>query len=219
MIKKTDFYSSITTTGPTNSRDYWFKFRNFNNGFPLSFGICGGMCFAALDYYHYKNDRVFPKHTRIPKRLMPFLARRQLASLRRVWPPKLREWMGMDENERRRRTGEESLPEVTLGIDQDTEAVLCMIQGGGNNRITKNHVVVACAYEPWFTDASGKQMTRIYGYDPNQGDEQHLKIEIEKEETASGPIYKLEKSDGQDLWGFYVIGYEDKRPPNLNGGK
>ena len=205
------------TTGFT-ARDHGFRFVNFFQfsfefRLPLLrpvdlgriiFGLCGGMCFAALDYFHADVD-VLPLDTQPPRgtRLYAYLWRRQLRSLVMPKVPlKILEWMVRSDEDLAERTAGAEFTKAKRKIDRGEPAVLLLIRAGGMTSPTQNHQVVATGYE--LDEASGE--VEVFLYDPNHPDEEpHISFNLDPEK--GGPSQSTE----EPLRGFFVLDYAPRK--------
>lgn len=133
----------------------------------LIIGLCGGMCFAALDDL-YRGTPIPPyiQEADLPASFVDRLYQRQrdslsLRTLHRVFSSMLR-----DDADLARLTREQEIPHLRALLDSGSPAVLCLIKSRGLNDPTQNHQVVAEAYE--YDPISG--VLRLYLYDPNHPD-------------------------------------------------
>ena len=194
-----------------NRFDYSFKFDLPLGGDvelgELVLGLCGGMCFAALDYYIA--GRPISGGSRVPAagtELRRHLERRQFESL---VPPggilKVIEWMVRPDREVARLTAGGEFRKVRTRIDRGEPAVLALIRKDVRGDPTKNHQVVATGYE--FNEQT--HTLRIDLYDPNHpGRTPNLTFNFSAPEGGIAAM----QSTGEPLRGFFVIDYR-KRPP------
>lgn len=190
---------------------------------PSSYGLCGGMCFAAADYFHA--GRPIPRDDRPPasgSRLHEYLVDRQDDSLGDVGEVVIQflAWMANDDDEEdgvwhdtyeemktaKRMLGERKL--AVLGL------VIADIKGP--DHIWDNHQVLAYGYSQ-----PNAQELLVNVYDPNypQRDDIRLRFRrVEVERGGNGVIYgyrtTLESRDGQirQIRGAFVIDYESSHP-------
>ncbi|MBL9032954.1 MAG: hypothetical protein JNM80_14755 [Phycisphaerae bacterium] len=133
---------------------------------PNRFGLCGGMSFAAADFFLARRDRPLadvPPAQGDP--LYDFLYGRQVASLGTlgVMATKFMEWMRLSDDECRRRTLDE-LPEITrrLAEGKPEHLGLVLTSAARNPEPWHNHQVLAYALGE---GPEGVTVIRIY--DPN----------------------------------------------------
>ena len=173
-------------------------------------GLCGGMCFAALDYY-YANKPFPDVHDvdSLDSRLVTFLASRQLDSLRIGTILKIIEWMIVEDKDAAARTWRYEVPKLRRMLDKGEPAVLCLIRVQGLDNPTKNHQVLATGYD--FDPNTG--CLSILVYEPNHpGEEVILTVNAPK----PGVPAQLHQSSGEALRGFFVVPYKrQKNVPDL----
>ena len=201
------------------ANDFWFSFE-FNLPFVgrvdlgrIMYGLCGGMCFAALDYCHL--GRPMPTRSDVPvpgSRLHAYLWERQLDSLSGpVVPLKAMEWMLRTNRDVARLTAIKEFPKLRASIDQRTPAVLCLIRGRGLENPTQNHQVLATGYR---FDTATNQVT-IDVYDPSHPREEPT-LAMNLNDVSRG--IDLAQSTGERLRGFFVVKYRPhKRGPPEEG--
>ncbi|MBC7236770.1 MAG: hypothetical protein H5T69_13100 [Chloroflexi bacterium] len=189
-------------TGFTAERGF-----RFDNRFVLPFskgrvvyGLCGGLCFGALDYYYA--GRPIPAQT-VPPRfgspLYRFLVRRQLDSLGRLVLPRVVRWMAASDERAAAWTASSELPRLLSALDRGRPAVLVIMRVGGLANPTYNHQVVAFGY---VQDERG--MCSFAVYDPNHpGEPATITLE------SRGTSVRLWQAEGETVRGFWV---QDYRP-------
>jgi hypothetical protein len=204
------------------SRDHGFRFINlfqfsFKVDLPLVrtvdlgdvvYGLCGGMCFAALDCFHAGTP--VPNQPRVPRVGTPLyvcLVDRQVDSLSLPGGLlRVLEWMILDDREVGRRTAVEEFPKLRARIDGGEPASLCLIRQRGISDPGHNHQVVARAY---MFDETNKR-AEIPLYDPNHpGAEPNLTMDL----SDPGGRIALAQSSGEGLRGFFLMDYRRERPP------
>lgn len=175
------------------------------------FGLCGGMCAGALDYF-YSPTRI-PDYDRpegIDQRLFSFLCQRQLDGLAVPVLLRIIEWMMIEDGEVATRMLRNEIPRLRRRLDSGLPTVLCMIRVKGLGDLTKNHQVVATGYE---LTPDGKSMD-ICLYDPN-----HPRSEPEIQVELNRKTFALSQSSGEPLRGFFLMQYIPQKsvpkPPTL----
>ena len=173
----------------------------------IVYGLCGGMCFAALDYFHL--GRAVPTQSdveQIDPELEGYLMRRQLDSMSLPVVPKVIEWMLRDDGDVGRLTSQREFPKLYRRINKGNPAVLCLVRGQGVEDPTQNHQVVAVGYD--FDDVT-RQLT-VYLYDPNHPrHEPTLSMNLARPSSGIGAT----QSSEEPLRGFFVIDYQQQTPP------
>ena len=207
------------------AREHGFCFRNFfEYKFPVEYrlpysgkvclgdivyGLCGGMSFSALDYFH--------KGTPVPEvssvseldtKIFGYLWDRQLDSLGISVLLKLFQWMLMEDTEIAVRMARYELPKLRRSIDRDKPVVLALIRVKGLSDPTKNHQVVASGYS--YNPESRQMQAAIY--DPNHpGDELFIYMDLVKPSKG----INITQSSGEELRGFFLIPYKPHPEPPL----
>ncbi len=176
----------------------------------IVYGLCGGMCFTALDYY--TAGRPIPEIAdvkTISLKLFLYLWRRQLNSMRIGMLFKTFSWMFSSDQSLAEEVLRVEIPRLRRKLDAGQPAVLTLIRVKGISNPTRNHQVAATSYE---LDADTNQMT-IYLYDPNHPCEvPTLSLDLSHAEQGIG----LRQSSGEALRGFFVIDYKPHVPPMLS---
>lgn len=214
----------VRTRTDFSAQDHGFRFVNsfeFSLEFDLPFaspidlgniiyGLCGGMCFAALDYFHA--GRPIPDEATIPPTgsgLHRYLWQRQLDSLSLpVGPLKVIEWMLREDEDLGRQIARSELRKLRTRLDRGDPAVLVLIRAHGVANPTHNHQAVAVAYGLDETPTA-KRVT-IHLYDPNYpGEEPRLTMDLKR----PGLGIHAQQSSGDPFRGFFVLDYRRKTPP------
>lgn len=169
----------------------------------IIFGLCGGMCFTALDFY--LAGRTPPEYANpkeIDKNLFTYLCDRQLDSLKITVLLKILDWMLAENNDLAGRMIRYEIPKVRRSIDKGQPVVLCLIRVQGVTNPTQNHQVLATGYE---VSADGKVLT-LSLYDPNHPCEQPtIAVSLTRKEFA------IAQSTGEALRGFFVVPYKRQK--------
>jgi murein DD-endopeptidase MepM/ murein hydrolase activator NlpD/uncharacterized protein YgiM (DUF1202 family) len=209
MLKKhTSFLSQI----------HGFSFHNvFNLNLPVKFklpfggeinlndvtlGLCGGMCFTALDYFLSGLPRPdFSNPNQIDKKTLSYLCQRQIDSLKLPVVIKFLEWMLLEENTLAVRMARYEVPRIRKNLDNDQPVVLGLVRVRGLGNPTLNHQVIATGYE--FNPTTKDLLLQIY--DPNYP-LKDVDIRINLAHPSSG--INLTQSSGERLRGFFVLPYK-----------
>ena len=171
----------------------------------IVYGLCGGMCFAALDYFHAKVLPALDTVIDDGSALYDYLLLRQLRSLAApVVPLKILEWMIRDDLDVARRTASREFPKIRRRIAKGNPAVLLLIRAGGFSDPTQNHQVVATGYD--LDEAT--QDVKIFLYDPNHPDEEPT-LDMNLADPKHG--IDLKQSTGEHLRGFFVLDYRPRK--------
>lgn len=165
----------------------------------IVFGLCGGMCAAALDYFYAGipaptgNDPA-----RIEKKLFTFLCERQLQSLSLPVVLRIIEWMMAEDADLAAKMIRTEIPKLRRQINRQKPVVLCLIRTQGMGNPTLNHQVLATGYE---ISADQKSLT-IFLYDPNHpGEEPRIVTSLQK------PGFTISQSTNETVRGFFVLPY------------
>lgn len=168
-------------------------------------GLCGGMCYAALDYQN--SGLPIPRFDRV-ETLSPALARylyrRQIESMSPLLLLRLADWLLRDDDYVGRKTSDVELARMRSLINAGKPAVLCLVRTRGLSDPTGNHQVIATGYEE-----TGDGNLRIRLYDPN-----HPGIEPELLVPEYWyPGAPMSQTTGEPLRGFFVMAYAPSQPP------
>ncbi len=175
----------------------------------ISFGLCGGMCFAALDYFHARLPVAeFNSPAELDRRLYIYLCERQLDSLKVSVVLKILEWMLVDGKTLTSRMKRSEIPKLRRHLDKGEPVVLLLLRARGINNPTQNHQVLATGYE---YNPENRQMV-IEVYDPNHPRRtQFIRLSL----SASSPTLELAQSSGEPLFAFFVLPYHFQQPPRI----
>lgn len=170
----------------------------------VAYGLCGGMCFAALDY-GYAGIPIPTGREAPPKGpLWGYLVRRQLDSLSLPWGAlRILWWVLQSDRRLLEWTVNRELPRLRARLAQGEPAVLVLIRKTGLFSLIENHQVVAIALEE--AECAGEAV--IYLYDPNYPGENRA-IVIHK--NALSPAEALHDLGGEPIFGFYVVRYRPR---------
>ncbi len=173
----------------------------------ISFGLCGGMCFAALDYFHAKLPiPEFNTPAEIDHRLYTYLCERQLDSLKVPVVLKILEWMLVDEKILTTRMKRSEIPRLRRHLDKGEPVVLLLLRARGISNPTQNHQVLATGYE---LNPENQQMV-IEVYDPNHPRQpRYIRLSL----ASSSPTLDLAQSSGEALFAFFLLPYHFQKPP------
>jgi len=186
----------------------WSRFDEWTKDRPIIYGLCGGMCFAALDWFY--ENKSLPEVDRPPEdetQLFKYLVARQLDSLSFNTLKNVITWMLRDDLDVARWTAEDEIPQLQAALDQGTPVVLVLIRVRKGSP-TANHQVLAIDYE--FDEETNEMEITLY--DPNHPG-QEPKIFVDLNHPDQG--INLRQSTGEPLRGFFVIEYNQERPPVL----
>jgi hypothetical protein len=190
-------------------------------------GLCGGMVFAALDYFYAK----VPLPDAMPAEgepLYKFIVTRLMNS----WdlprgPMKYYDWMrGPDRDSSRRvlglpigrarglswRTIVDELPGIRATIDRGDPACLGLVMASSANPadLGHNHQVLA-----WGYDMAGERIT-IKVYDPNRGRRDDVRISFSMSDPGRSRTFdhNVGTRAGRPLRGLFHVAYQRAAPPS-----
>jgi hypothetical protein len=173
----------------------------------IVYGLCGGMCFGALDYFYAQ--RPVPSYYQpqeLPFNYELYLWDRQIDSMLPLTIPAVIEWMIRSDQDVAARCTRFEVPKLRRSLDRGKPAVLALIRARHGERPTENHQVLATGYD--FDDAT-KQL-KIYLYEPNHpGLTPTLDLNLSR---PSGGL-QISQSTGEPLRGFFVVQYAAQEPP------
>jgi hypothetical protein len=166
----------------------------------ILYGLCGGMCFAAIDYFQAGKPVIPEKNEElIPLYLFEFLWERQTDTL--TWPviERLVAWSIYSSTQMAKLMAKDEIPAVMKSIDAGSPCVLLVMRSQGF-QLTQNHQVVATAYE---LNPDTKDLA-IQLYDPNHpGETPCLTMSLAK----PGQVTRLSQSTSEPLRGFFKLDY------------
>ncbi|MGE5223289.1 MAG: SH3 domain-containing protein, partial [Omnitrophica WOR_2 bacterium] len=165
------------------------------------FGLCGGMCFAALDYYNAGVPRPADSDVKtIDPRLFTYLCGRQLDSLSIPVLLKVIQWMLLDDKTIALNMARYEVPKLRKLLDSGQPAVLALIRVQGLDNPAQNHQVLAVGYD---YDENTRDLT-VYLYEPNYPcAEPNIRLNL----SSPSAGLNLLQSTGETLHGFFVIPY------------
>jgi len=210
-IVRTNFSAQHHGFGFANRFEFSFEFElplagPINLG-RIVYGLCGGMCFAALDHFHAGIPVPTPTSVQeVAPELRSYLWQRQLDSLSLPVILKVIEGMLQDDGGLGRLTAQREFPKLHRRLSRGDPAVLCLIRAHGVEDPTQNHQVVALGYD---LDETTRHLT-VYLYDPNHpGQEPVLSVKLARPSRGIDAT----QSSGEPLRGFFVIDYQRQIPP------
>ena len=172
----------------------------------LIYGLCGGMCYSALDYFH--NHQKIPGISNVSEinhLLFSYLWQRQLDSLQGKTLFKMAQWMTLEDERIASLVLEEEVPKILALIRRKEPVVLVIIRVSGFFRSMQNHQVVAVEYKHDLLS----QSLSLGLYDPNHpGVTPTISIGLNKLDR----IKHFQQSTGERIRGFFVIPYQKQIP-------
>ncbi len=203
---------------PTNTVEILVKEETLEGARTIH-GLCGGMCFASLDYYFAGFPS--PDFTEAPKpstMMYNYLYKRQQASLGFAYRHVLRYLHNMIITKRgAQNLSYDQWQKLKRNLEQDKPSVLGLIfsQARQSMLLWHNHQVLAHAYEQ-ANDGSYE----ITVYDPNylSGQRPVIRLtEIDLSTGVPGVTSQLE-ADGREpkaIHSFFIVPYSIKQPPKM----
>jgi len=184
---------------------YQLPFTGQLNLHEVVLGLCGGMCFSALDYFYA--SQMPPADDRPDKlsgKLFTYLCERQLDSLKIPVLIKILDWMLSDDKTVASRVNRYEVPKLRRLLDKGEPAVLCLIRVQGLGDPTRNHQVLATGYEE--DPKTGDLIISLY--DPNHpGQESTMRLDRSRSTLDS----LITQSTGEQSRAFFIIPYKTSR--------
>ena len=136
----------------------WGPFDEWTKDKPIVYGLCGGMCFAALDLFYEKKSMIQLETTPEDEtQLYKYLLARQIDSLSFDTLKNVITWTLQDDLDVARWTAKNEIPQIVASLDQGTPVVLALIRVH-KGMPTANHQVVAIDYA-WDEDTNHMEIT------------------------------------------------------------
>jgi hypothetical protein len=188
-------------------------------------GLCGGMIFAALDYWH---ARARPPAARPEpgSPLFRYIVRRLIASWRiRAGVGRYYRWMNLPDGDREItalggrlrktvrgvswRTIAVQWPRIQASLDDGIPAPLGLVTVASANpaQLRHNHQALAFGYA-----LSGREVT-LRVYDPNSGPDDEVCIRFDASVPEQPTAFSHNLSLGWPVRGFFLVGYSPATPP------
>jgi len=169
----------------------------------ISYGLCGGMCYAALDYYHAGVPA--PAMVTAPRwgtTMHRYLVRRQLDSWRCLLVP-LRTlcWMALPDEAVARATLRRQLPRLLALLKRGEPAVILLVRVRLGDP-TINHQVVVTGYD---YERKGARV-RLFLYDPNHRGE----VTLDLNACPTDAALEASQSTGERVRGFFLLPYRPR---------
>jgi hypothetical protein len=193
-------------------------------------GLCGGMVFAALDYWQ---AGVLPPASRPAPGtpLYQFIVRRLIDSWRiPAGVAEYYQWMNLPDGDASRtifgrsvvsqrglswRTIEEQWQEVRASLDAGVPAPLGLVTVASANpaQLGRNHQALACRYQ-----IAGTEVT-IQVYDPNCGQNDRVYIQFDTADSTAATTFRHNLNIGYPVRGFFLTAYSPAMPPGTAGSE
>jgi hypothetical protein len=183
-------------------------------------GLCGGMVFAALDYW--QAGQVPPPDRPEPgSALFRFIVRRLVDSWRLpAGVARYYGWMNLPAADARLRGGmrirglahrsvSRHWPAVRASLDRGQPVPLGLVTVASANPLLlgRNHQVLAYGYQ-----AEGGRV-KIAVYDPNSGQDDGVHIQFDTSDRTAATLFQHNISIGRPLRGFFLTVYSPVMPP------
>lgn len=172
-------------------------------------GLCGGMVFAALDYWR-AGQTPPPARPGPDDPLFRFIVRRLIDSWHVPWGVlRYYRWMRRpDQDLLRQRTVAAMWPQVKHSIDTGRPAPLGVVTVASANPllIGHNHQVLCYGYQ-----TEGSQV-RLAVYDPNSGPDDAVLISFDPVQSGD-PEFTHNLNIGWPVRGFFLTQYSPAQPP------
>ena len=188
-------------------------------------GLCGGMVFAALDYWHAGIGP--PAAQPAPgSPLYRYIVRRLIASWRiPAGVARYYQWMMLPDGDRdvtalgrrlgrtrhgvSRRTIAAQWPRIKSSLDDGIPAPLGLVTVASANpaRLRHNHQALAYGYV-----LSGREVT-MRVYDPNSGPDDDVFIRFDASAPERATAFSHNLNLGWPVRGFFLVGYSPATPP------
>jgi hypothetical protein len=179
-----------------------------------SYGLCGGMCFAALDYFYSEKEIPYIEST--PEAgdfLHSYIFKRQNDTYGHFgkFISKFILWSLISDIKLQSNTYKE-FSDIQLFLDRKQPIVLGLVYVHLSKSIAiwSNHQVIAYKYE------IDSEKNTVYLYDPNFPGREDIVIELVKTEKGLQCIQRdLQSNAGIAVRGFFKIPYSSNVPPEV----
>jgi hypothetical protein len=187
-------------------------------------GLCGGMVFAALDYWQARKPP--PVSRPAPGTpLYQFIVRRLIDSWHApAGVAEYYQWMNLPDGDYSLtilgrtvvsqrglswRTIEQQWPQVAASLDAGVPVPLGLVTVASANpgQLGHNHQVLACGYK-----LAGPVVT-VGVYDPNSGQDNGAFIQFDTSAPAAATTFRHNINIGWPVRGFFTIAYSPVTPP------
>jgi hypothetical protein len=179
-----------------------------------SYGLCGGICFTALDYFY--SEKEIPYIESPPEAgdfIHSYIFKRQndtYGSFGR-FISKFIFWSLISDTKLQRKTYQE-FSDIRLSLDRKQPIVLGLVYVhiSQSLAIWSNHQVIAYKYE------ADLEKNTVYLYDPNFPGREDIAIELMRTEKGFQCIQRdLQSNAGIPVRGFFKIPYSFISPPEV----
>lgn len=182
-----------------------------------SFGLCGGMVYAAKDYHEAQMPLPQCPKLDLSSPLGNFIKERQVASVLNgtdLYTYALQTMCGSKVSDYHLCAAEWSKIKATIDADHPSPLGLILAKSYNPLEITKNHQVLAYGYKVIGEDEGEKAL--INYYDPRCPDRNDLQLEFSTN-VAAAPIDTNDPSLGP-VYAFFESRYSPETPPLLGEG-
>jgi hypothetical protein len=174
----------------------------------IVYGLCGGMCFGALDYFYTQKETPgYSQPQDLPFNYELYLWDRQIDSMIPLTIPTMIEWMIRDDLDVASRCARSEVAKLRRSLDRGKPAVLALVRARYSEDPTQNHQVLAVGYD---VDQVSHEM-KIYLYEPNYPG---LTPTIDLNLAHPKEGIAISQSTGELLRGFFVVEYHSQKPPS-----
>jgi hypothetical protein len=188
-------------------------------------GLCGGMIFAALDYWHAR-ERPPAARPEPGSPLQQYIVRRLIASWRiPAGVARYYQWMNLPDGDRdvtvlgrplgrtRRgvswRTIAVQWPRIRASLDDGIPAPLGLVTVASANPAQLRHNHQALAYG--YALAGPEVILRVY--DPNSGQDDGVCVRFDASSPERATAFTHNLNLGWPVRGFFLVGYSPAAPP------
>jgi len=198
----------------------------FENAFPFSFpieyelpyagtvalsrvvpGLCGGMCYTALDYYISRQALPEARSAvELSDRFVTYLSERHLDSLSLANVLKIIEWTMMDPGDNAALSSRLEIPRLRRWLRRGYPAPAVLIRRSGAGSPLENTIVLALGLQM----APGGRRADIPIYDPNHPGETPL-LTMQRQRGAGRIVFT--QSSGEPVYGFFLLPYTPRAVP------
>jgi murein DD-endopeptidase MepM/ murein hydrolase activator NlpD len=165
-------------------------------------GLCGGMCFTALDYYYGESGPPsFTDPADVDLKLRVYINDRHLEVIKIEHILEMLQWMVMEEKKSAARMARYEIPKLKRTLEKGEPVPLILIRENQTHGSVPNHCVVAYGYA---LDEENKNLN-IQVYDPNYPD-QETNLSVTPHRSENG--FSLTLSEGDSIMAFFSIPYQ-----------
>ncbi len=172
---------------------------------PFYYGLCGGMCYTALDIFY--QEEISPhlnNPDELPKNLLSYLINRQLHStgIRSLF--KLLQWLFQPTDKLLTNSITRELPRILTSLHSGHPVPIILVRSKKLNNPTNNHQILIVGYK------NENETTELKCYDPNYPG-RYTNLRINKRSDQA----QIVQSTGETVRGFFVNYYKRKTPKKV----